>query len=191
MNNLERLDQQLLVWLNGFHSPVFDQLMFYASQTWFWIPFYAVLIFFCIKYYKKQSIWIFLIIIVGITASDQLCNVIKYSVARYRPSHNIELKSLLHLYQFPDGTYYRGGLYGFCSAHAANSFCLATVIIYFFRKHSKIWLVIMPLYAILVSCTRIYLGVHYPADILCGGLLGIGVAGLIKLQGLVFKCLTV
>ena len=178
MNNLELLDQKLLVWLNGFHSAFLDQLMFYASKTWFWIPFYAILLFFCIKYYKKQSIWIFLIIALGILASDQLCNVIKFSVARYRPSHNLELSPLLHLYQFSDGTYYRGGLYGFCSAHAANSFCMATLVIYFLRKYSKIWLIIMPLYAILVSYTRIYLGVHYPADILCGGLFGIGIAGL-------------
>lgn len=178
---MEQIDQNLLLWFNSLHTPILDKIMLTATSTWFWIPFYLLLFCFCIKYYQKESIIILLIIALGILICDQSCNLIKYTVERYRPSHNLQLSSQLHLCQDFNGNIYKGGLYGFCSSHAANSFCLATIIGFFLGKRHKVWIYIMATFAITISYTRIYLGVHYPSDIVCGALIGFIVAFLLLL----------
>lgn len=84
---------------------------------------------------------------------------------RYRPSHNFDLQGLVHLVNG-----YSGGLFGFVSSHAANSFGIA-IFTALFLKNKWYWIFIL-LWAVLVSYSRIYLGVHYPADIIGGMVLG-------------------
>jgi len=149
-----------------------DPVMYMLTQTWFWLPLYLFVIYFIIKKYGKKSYIPLLFLILAVTISDQTCNLIKNSTERYRPSREITIQDQIHLFQKSDGTFYRGGVYGYPSAHASNSMVLAVFIIIFIAHKRKWILAIALLWSLLMGYTRIYLGVHYPFDVLSGFLLG-------------------
>ena len=168
-----QIDQELLIFLNGLHSPFLDVLMWWMTAIWFWLPILALVLWFMWKHYKKKMILIFAFFALSILISDQSSVLIKNNVKRLRPTHNTEIGHQLHLHVYKNGDVYKGGQYGFVSSHAANSFCIALLFIYFFKPINRRlrWLFIV--FPLIFSYTRIYLGVHYPTDILCGALLGI------------------
>jgi undecaprenyl-diphosphatase len=162
---LTHTDQQLLLWLNGHHSPFFDWFMYAASGRFEWIPLYIILLFFIFRKYRWKGLWVLLAVVVLITLTDQAGNLLKNSVRRLRPCHDPEIAPFVHLVKN-----YCGGTYGFVSAHAANSFGLATFISLLFRKR---WVTAgMMAWALIISYSRIYLGAHYPGDVVCGALTG-------------------
>lgn len=169
---LKHIDQQVFLSLNGQVNPFFDQMMYFISEKYVWIPFYIILMAFLIRRYRWKAIWILIGVIIMITLTDQISNVLKDSVKRFRPCKDPEISHLVHIVN----NYCRSS-YGFVSAHAANSFALATLISLLYRKPWIIWG--MTLWAAIVSYSRIYLGVHYPGDVICGGLLGVIIAFLI------------
>ena len=163
---LVRLDQQLLLYLNSINSPFWDEVMYAISGKLIWIPLYlAILIFLGIRY-KRKFIVIFLFIILGITVADQTSvHLFKNVFQRLRPCHEPALEGLVHLVKGECG-----GLYGFVSSHATNSFYVALFSLLFIRKK---WFTVMIIsWALIVGYSRIYLGVHYPGDVLCGSMLG-------------------
>lgn len=165
LETLVRIDQQLLLWLNGHHTPLWDHIMYFVSGRYEWIPLYLILLAYIIRKYRWQSLWMLLVITVLITLSDQLANMFKEGVQRYRPCKDPDIGHLVHLVN----NYCRSS-YGFVSGHAANCFALATFISLFLRRK---WMTIgIFLWAIIVSYSRIYLGVHYPGDVICGAMLG-------------------
>ena len=165
-------DQSIFLFLNGIHSPWADIFFYWVSNRFVWIPLYAVLAFFLIKKWRKRAIPIFIALTLCIFLTDQSCNLIKHSVQRPRPSHDPVLSEQVHLVAKPDGTLYKGGPYGFPSSHAANSMALALWVILYLGEKRK-WLIIgMLCWVLLVSYSRIYLGVHYPSDLLVGWILG-------------------
>jgi undecaprenyl-diphosphatase len=175
---LNHIDQRLLLWLNGQHSAFFDQLMFLISGKAEWIPLYLLLLLFIIKKYRWNSLWIILSLIILITLSDQLCNLLKSGVKRPRPCKDPEIGHMVHRVRD-----YCSGAYSFVSAHAANTFALATLVSRLFRNR---WATLgLFLWASVVSYSRIYLGVHYPGDVICGAALGMllamGVYEVLKL----------
>jgi undecaprenyl-diphosphatase len=103
-----------------------------------------------------------------IVVSDQLCNFAKYSVMRLRPTHDPHLQDLVHTVNG-----YKGGMYSFYSGHASNSFTVAFFIISILKEKRHYIFPVALSYAIITSYSRIYLGVHYPADILTGAVIGI------------------
>jgi undecaprenyl-diphosphatase len=161
----ERLDQQLFLFLNSLHSPFFDQVMHAISGKIIWVPLYlAILIYLGIKF-KRKFIIIILFIIVAATLTDQISVLIKNSVQRLRPCHEPALEGLVHLFNGECG-----GLYSFVSSHAANSFDVALLSLLFIRKR---WFTIsIILWALVVGYSRVYLGVHYPGDVICGSVQG-------------------
>jgi undecaprenyl-diphosphatase len=172
IETLEQVDRQWLLWLNGHHSPFLDQLMFFVSGKVEWIPLYAFLLAVIIWKYRWKSVWIILAVIVLITLSDQVSNLLKSGVKRFRPCKDPEIGNLVHLVN----NYCRSS-YGFVSGHAANSFALATFVSLLFRKK---WVTVcMIIWAAVVSYSRIYLGVHYPGDVICGALIGILLASIV------------
>ena len=165
-------DQNIFLFLNGLHSSWADVFFYWVSDRFIWIPFYAVLAFFMIRKWRKKSIPIFIALLICIVLTDQSCNLIKHSVQRPRPSHDPVLSEQVHLVAKPDGTLYKGGPYGFPSSHAANSMALALFVIFYVAEKRK-WLIIgMLLWVLLLCYSRIYLGVHYPSDILVGWIIG-------------------
>ena len=113
-----------------------------------------------------------LLLVLTIVLSDQSCNLLKKSTQRLRPSHTVELEHKIHLVEKPDGTFYRGGQYGFPSAHAANAMVFA-LFVFFFAGNRKMWtLLAIFFWAALLGYSRIYLGVHYWLDVECGYLVG-------------------
>ncbi|MCB0760614.1 MAG: phosphatase PAP2 family protein [Flavobacteriales bacterium] len=174
LETLERWDHELLLFLNGHHAPWLDTVMYVLTQTLASGPW---LIFLVYLLYKKGG-WRYLgLVILGvgmvILISDQTSvHLFKNVFLRYRPSHNLELDGLLHHVNDFHGNIYKGGQYGFLSSHATNFFGLAMFIWLSLRPARRALAVLIFGWAALISYTRIYLGVHFPSDIIAGALWG-------------------
>ena len=164
MGFIKQIDQSLLLFLNSFHNSFWDKAVTIFTSIEIWIPFYLLIVYFIIKTYKKNSIYILILIGISIAVSDQFSGVIKHLVERPRPTQDPVLGSMVH------NVYNRGGMFGFFSAHAANTFTLAIISARLFKN--QVYTIMIFVWAILVSYTRIYIGLHYPGDILTGWLWG-------------------
>jgi undecaprenyl-diphosphatase len=190
MNKLESIDRAIVLFVNGLNTPLLDEIMWFLSGRFSLIPLYLLLLILL----KSQNSWRnTFIILSGLTLSillaDQISvHLFKNGFERYRPSHNEELKYLLHFYEVKPGEYYQGGKYGFVSSHAANFFAMIAFIFPFYKEKKKWILAGLILIGILVAISRIYLGVHYFSDVLVGATLGILVGFSIRnLVKVIFK----
>lgn len=189
LEKLKTLDTRLFLCLNGKHNAFFDPIMYWVSNKWLWIPLYVLIVILIIRAYKKRSILIFICIGILVTLSDQLSShLIKPLVGRLRPSHNPAIMDMVHLSKAGSG-----GMYGFVSGHATNSFALFIFLTLILNKKFNWLKYILCFWALLISYSRIYVGVHYPGDVICGALLGslvgFGVAKLyqwVSTQGRIF-----
>ena len=181
IESIDHIDKQLLLYLNSFHTSFTDPIMWWVSSVILWVPFYLFLLYYLIKNENPTQLkqWFINAGVVAISISlailfaDQISSgFFKPFFARLRPSHNPELSDLVHVLTKSNGEVYRGGPFGFVSSHAANSFAIAWFV-GLILKTKKAWL-IMVSWAVIVSYSRIYLGVHYPGDIIGGALVGIG-----------------
>jgi len=175
MNWLESFDRQIVLFVNGWHSPFLDEVMWLISGKFTFLPLYFFLIYLLKKTYSWKQLGIIVTgLLVVILISDQTSvHIFKNVFERYRPSHNENLKDLLHFYEIKPGDLYTGGKYGFVSSHAANFFGLLSFIYPFFKKEKKVVFSVLFLLGILVCVSRIYLGVHYFSDVFVGAILGL------------------
>ena len=182
MDYLIHIDQQWLLAINGWHSEWADMLMWYISKSTTWLPLYALLVglivyrfgilspSLCTEGRRGSSLLRVLIILAGfavaVGVSDFVSSgIIKPWVCRLRPTHEPELAGLIHLVNG-----YTGGLYGFVSSHAANTMACALLFALLYRnKYATVGLM---LWVALNCYSRMYLGVHYPADIIGGLAIG-------------------
>ena len=171
---LVEYDRALFLFLNGLNNSTLDFIMFWVSDSKIWTPFYLLLLYFLYKEFGfKGVLFASVMVVIAVALADQASvNLFKNVFMRYRPSHNLEIKDMVHIVNE-----YRGGMYGFVSSHAANSFVIATTVGKLLRNKNA--LLALWLWAALISYSRIYLGVHYPLDLICGGFLGISIALLI------------
>lgn len=175
MEMLEQLDQQIFLFFNGMHNPFWDTVMYWISYKFTWVPLYLAMLIYFVYKQKSKAILTILMAVAVIALADQISvHFFKNVFLRYRPSHNIDLQSLIHLV---DG--HKGGQYGFVSSHATNAFGFAIYSALVLQRKS-IFIALL-IWAVVVSYSRIYLGVHYPGDLLGGALLGSSIAGLIYL----------
>ena len=180
ISKLENIDKKIVLLLNGKNNPILDEVMWMISDPLFGVPFYLFFIYLIYKNYKlRETIWIVIIMLVVVGLGDFIAkNFIKDTIQRFRPSHNLDLTNQLNYYLKPNGKLYMGGDYGFVSNHSTNMAAVAGSVFLFLRKkYSKLW-VLLFLFVITISYSRIYLGVHYLSDIIGGWILGLTLAQL-------------
>lgn len=162
-------DIELFLHLNGLHQDWLDSVMVLLSWKFTWLPLYLFSILLIIRKYKIKSWAIIIGIVLTITIADQVASgFFKPTIQRPRPCHEELIKEQVYIIDN-----HCGGQYGFFSSHSANSFGYAVFMFLLFANAYK-WVkyLIFP-WAVLVSYSRIYLGVHYPLDIFCGAICGI------------------
>lgn len=172
MEELIQLDKQLLLWFNGSDSLFLDGLVETLTTATTWIPLYLGLFYLVLKNNDNVQKVLLVLGCAGLCVflAGSLNDLfVKPWVARWRPSRDPEIAMLVDVVNG-----YRGGRYGFFSSHAANTFSIA--IFFTLLVRSKVLSVAMILWSLLNCWTRLYLGVHFPGDILCGLLWG-GVVG--------------
>ena len=169
-------DQELLLKLNGSDSLFWDGFMWIATSTSTWIPWAVVLLYVIIRNNKlKETFLILGLLALTITLTDQTASgFCKPFFARFRPTQDPEL-----MFQIDIVNGYRGGMYGFVSSHAANTFGVAILLSLIMRSW-KLTTILFS-WAFLNAYSRIYLGVHYPGDILFGTFIGLIIGTLIYL----------
>ena len=169
METLSNIDSDLFLFLNGLHADWMDKVMVLLTDMWAWFPLYLLFIYWTVKQYGKRCCWIFLAVALVVLCTDQLAShVCKPVFQRLRPCYNTDFQDLIHL---PKGL--AGGRYGFVSSHAVNTFGVAAFLTPALRKYRPWAAIVLYLWAFISSYSRIYIGYHYPGDILCGALLGI------------------
>jgi undecaprenyl-diphosphatase len=173
MDKILEWDKRLFIFLNSYHADWLDPVMHLFTKTWFWLPLYLFLLILIVKVYRKGSVIILFSIAIMITLSNEITSsLMKPYFVRLRPSQDPALTGIVHLVNGE-----KGGLYGFASSHAANTFATAMFLWLLLRKKYA-WTPLLFLWAIVMTYTRIYLGFHYPGDILVGGAVGIFFAWL-------------
>ncbi len=158
----------MLVWGNSFHNTFFDAVIPHLTDFWVWIPLFIWWGYELFKIYKRKLLIIIFFVIGLLVITDRSSVLIKNSVKRYRPTHHAEIGPQINVVNG-----YRGGQYGYVSSHATNAFAIACFLFLLIRSYPKKPMKIsLFLWAFILCYTRIYLGVHYPFDLLSGGLLG-------------------
>lgn len=174
---LNNLDTSLFLAINGLHNAFFDVVMVYISARFFWIPFYILLLYLIFREYGWQTISILVFIALLILITDQgSVHLFKEVFQRPRPCHAADLQLFVHTVE---GC---GGRYGFISSHAANSFALAYFVSAALKNSYSLIRWVMYSWALLTIYSRVYLGVHYPGDVVAGALFGLFAAWLVLLS---------
>jgi undecaprenyl-diphosphatase len=166
LEKIKQWDTEVFLFLNGLHTPLMDTAMYWITDRFFWFPFYGLIIYFLIKRFKWEGVWMVIAIVLTVVLADKIASgLFKPYFARYRPCHEAAIQQLVHVVS---GC---GGQYGFVSSHSANTFAFALLMWLFLRRRVP-YLYLLFFWALLVSYSRIYVGVHYPLDLLGGAFIG-------------------
>lgn len=166
MQSLIEADKALLLFFNGYHTPYLDQVFWVITGKFIWIPLILSFVYLFFTKGWKEATLVILMVALTVILCDQLSSgICKPLFARLRPSQDPEFSPLVTIVNN-----YRGGLYGFISGHAANSFGIGVFSILLFKN--RFYTVSVLIWASLSCYSRMYLGVHYPGDILFGALGG-------------------
>lgn len=165
---LNDIDTSLLLDVNSQHTPYWDTFMWLCSRKWEWIPFYVSILYVVFRNYSwRGAVYCVLAVVAVILLTDAfLSQVIRPWIGRMRPSNPANpVSGLIHIVDS-----HRGGRFGFPSTHASNTWGLVVFIAWLFRRQGLT--IFLALWAVLVCYSRLYLGVHYPGDLLAGMFFG-------------------
>ncbi len=179
IDQLLQYDKELFLFLNNLGSPAWDGFWLVVTNKLTFIPLYTILLFLIYKRFGFKTLLLIVVIVaVMITFTDQITNLFKYVIAkRPRPCREEELQGIMR-FVAP-----RCGRYGFFSGHSSNSMAAAVFAGLLLKAHYKKLIFVLLLWSAIVAYSRIYVGVHYPLDIICGMMFGaITGFGFYKLQ---------
>ena len=180
MEQLVELDHEIFLYLNNLGNPAWDDFWNFITNKFASIPFYALLVFFLYKALGLKRMLLTLLLVAGlITFTDQLSNIFKSFIERPRPCGQEGVREYARFVAV------RCGRYGYFSAHAASSAALTVFLGLILKNYWKNIFPVLIFWALLVSYSRIYLGVHYPGDVLTGWIIGI-ILGLLFYKLLMF-----
>jgi undecaprenyl-diphosphatase len=179
---LFEIDKSIVFAINSAHNPFWDEVMWFVSSKVFWLFPLSMILFVAWKRLEVKTFWMFFLCGISLYAiTDQVClHLFKDLVLRQRPSYNPELSEVLHFYN-NGGDYYKGKEFAsFVSSHAANYFAIFSFLYFATEKNMNplIWIVLA--IGILICYSRMYLGVHYPSDLIGGAIVGILLAYLVE-----------
>jgi undecaprenyl-diphosphatase len=165
-------DRELFLWLNGMNAPWLDGIMYWITYKYTWIPMYLGLIVVSLSTDRRKGFIAIVAVLLAVIVADQITSgFMKPYFIRFRPCHDPAIQSQVHTVA---GC---GGMYGFASSHASTSFALAFTWYQILKDRLRhIWLIFA--WAALYSYSRVYVGVHFPADILVGATIGLTVGWL-------------
>lgn len=159
------IDTELFIYLNGLGSESYDSLWLIITKQVYWTPLFLLLIY--VIYTKigiKQTLFLFLFVALLIAFTDQTTNLFKNGFQRLRPCNNLEINSIIRVVQVRKS-------FSFFSGHASNTMAVATFLYFIFKKDFK-YFGLLFLWPLIFAYSRIYLGLHYPLDIVCGYIWG-------------------
>ena len=165
LERIKELDINLLVYLNSLGSATFDKFWLIITNQLNWTPLFLLM--FYVIYKKiggKQTLYVLLFIAILITFTDQTTNLFKHTFQRLRPCNNPDINSIIRVVQVRNS-------YSFFSGHAANTMAVATFLFLVLKRYFK-YLGLLFLWPLIFAYSRIYLGLHYPGDILTGYFFG-------------------
>ena len=162
---LIQLDKELLVFLNGLGSPTYDGLWLIITKQINWLPFFLLILYLLFKKIPiKQLLFTLLFVAILILVCDQTTNLFKNTIQRLRPCNDLEISSIIRSVRKSD-------TFSYFSGHAANSMATMTFLFFIMRKFYK-HAYLLFLFPLIFAYSRIYLGLHFPLDILSGYLCG-------------------
>jgi undecaprenyl-diphosphatase len=160
------LDTQLFIYLNSLGSETYDGLWLIITKQFYWTPFFLLLFYLIYKKLGvKQTLFLLLFVALLLTATDQIANLFKYTFHRLRPCNNPEINTFIRVVQVRSS-------FSFFSGHAANTMAVATFLHLIFKNQFKCFGLLF-LWPLIFAYSRIYLGLHYPLDIISGYLCGL------------------
>lgn len=168
IEHLVELDKELFLYLNGLGNTYWDAFWLAYTAKIHWIPLYAVLAYLMFKKLNtKMFVLTLIVIVLMISFTDQVTNLFKHGIQRLRPCHEPGVAEYMRLVRAACG-----GQYGYFSGHSSNSMALAIFIGLMLKSRYKYLIYFMIIWAILMGYSRIYVGAHYPLDVVSGMLFG-------------------
>lgn len=155
------VDKELFIFLNGLGSETYDNLWLHITQQIYWTPLFLIVFYLLQKKIGWKNVLILLLFIVGlILVCDQTANLFKNTVQRLRPCNDPEIKDIIRIVKSSSS-------FSFFSGHATNSMASTVFVFLFFKKYYQ-YAILLFLFPLIFAYSRIYLGLHFPIDILTG-----------------------